>query len=300
MREGGGIIKKQVVVFLILSLMMMTGCSYSDIDLEGTVEDIQSTASDLASDLASQIDETFGAKESDEDSEDEEDKNDKKDDEDDSTSEKPNGVYAVNFSYEMDGNEIHVEYFYSFKEDGTGIASFQDVVPFTWNDKEMDFGGATKEYEIEGDVLKVKEDENEWAAYIKKEGDYASNGDFSEFAGTYQATDAANSAYGGGEPLTLLELGAGGNLIGGGPLNEVNFYPSEEPEKITRNDDGSYKCEYRQQPNMESFEYIIYPKGVIDEKDAGDDFLKDTVYIRVIKNDGGVMDAVYYLEEQAS
>ena len=56
MREGGGIMKKQVVVFLILSLMMMTGCSYSDIDLEGTVEDIQSTASDLASDLESQID----------------------------------------------------------------------------------------------------------------------------------------------------------------------------------------------------------------------------------------------------
>ena len=61
-----------------------------------------------------------------------------------------------------------------------------------------------------------------------------------------------------------------------------NFSMCVQPAFIigTKNEDGSYLCEY----DNYDFEYIIYPEGVIGEKEADKPELKDKVYIRAIKN----------------
>lgn len=123
-------------------------------------------------------------------------------------------------------------------------------------------------------------------------------GDFSVFAGGYVATPEANDAAGGGQDLNPLVLKKDGSLSGGGSYYTEDYYPSSKPVSVTKNEDGSYLCKF-----TERSYYIIYPKGVIEdrkyvrEKQA---YLKDVAYINCVVIDGGVLNLTYYSQSIAS
>lgn len=125
------------------------------------------------------------------------------------------------------------------------------------------------------------------------------NGDFSEFAGSYKATESANDGCGGGKPLADLELHEDGSVSGGGPWYLSEPYPLQKPKSITKNDDGSYLCVITDESDVIENRYYIYPEGIVEERVSDEEYLIDTVYIRFIQVNGGVSDIVYYKEEEA-
>ncbi len=122
-------------------------------------------------------------------------------------------------------------------------------------------------------------------------------GDFSRYAGTYIARESDNDAYGGGEKLADLKLHADGTVSGGRPSYCVDDpYPANKPISVAKNEDGSYLCVLADNDGVED-KYYIYPKGVADDYIGDDTFLLDTVYIRYMRIDGGVLDIVYYKDK---
>ncbi len=81
---------------------------------------------------------------------------------------KPSGKYVRTDTDEIEGQEVSLECYYEFNDDGTGTASFQDTVSFTWDEKniKLDYGD-TREYKLDGDTLSVKEQFG-WEDYTKK------------------------------------------------------------------------------------------------------------------------------------
>lgn len=120
-------------------------------------------------------------------------------------------------------------------------------------------------------------------------------GDFSQFAGTYQAGENDNNGYGGGEPLEPLVLQDNGVITGGGAWYSSDPYPASEPISVEKREDGSYLCQITFFDNAAQSYFLIYPEGVVGEYTAGLDtqFLTDTLYIECLHIDGGVMDVVY-------
>lgn len=256
--------KKQIVGCMVLALLM-TGCSSGKSDVSEQTEAAANVSTEVA--VTESSVETA---------------------ESDSVSDKPCGVYSrIEKRENYEGFEHHErEFIYSFNEDGTGMARCDVDFPIKWDDKNIYWGGQFDdepvEYKLEGDILKVNGD----GEYTKKPGDdLVLNGDLSKFAGVYMTTDESNSANGHGKTLGDLHFSWGGELSGS------EYFPQTWPSKVTKNEDGSYLCEY----DDYDFEYIIYPKGLLDEKEAGNPELKDKVYIRaIIKKDGDVKEEVYY------
>ena len=220
---------------------------------------------------------------------------------------RPNGVYSVTVTEDYRGKIISYDYYYSFHSDGTGIANTYDgdIVPFTWDDKVVQLPKATYAYKLTGDHLRVEEP-NGGADFDKKPGDdFVLNGDFSQFAGTYKATDWTIDSYGGEEKKILdLEVGLVGEISGGLTVNSPFTFPYGKPESVTKNADGSYHVvvdSYRvkDDPDLAHIDmgttYDIYPKGVVAERDAGDPKMKDSVYIRVTYVEGGVYDPCFIM-----
>lgn len=122
------------------------------------------------------------------------------------------------------------------------------------------------------------------------------NGDFSEFAGTYKAAGVYEEMYGGGEPISDLILDQNGIVTEGGTWFEPELYPKTAPKLVTKNEDGSYKCQVRYESEHDQDYFLIYPKGVIGENPYiyNDPFLTEHVYIQYMSIDGSVMDIIYY------
>lgn len=205
--------------------------------------------------------------------------------------EDPDGVYSrICRRKNYEGNDLlEREFIYCFRGDGTGLVRNDICFPIRWADGKLYVEPCGEiqihEYILDGDVLKVKEGDS-WEEYTKKPGgalDLVLNGDLSEFAGTYKATDESNSVYGGGKALSDIKIDIGGMIIGDG-------FPQVWPSKITETANGSYLCEY----DDYDLEYAIYPEGKIDEKDTSNTDLLKNVYIRVVKKDSEDMEAVYY------
>ena len=258
--------KKKIIGCIVMALMM-TGCASGNSGATDAVESVSTEEVGAASEASSETAES------------------------DSVSGKPSGVYSrIEKIEHYEGNELlERECFFSFNEDGTGLMRFETACPIKWDEKNIysdgPFEEETYEYKLEGDVLKII-GANGCDEYTRKPGDdLVLNGDLSKFAGVYMTTDESNSANGHGKTLGDLHFSWGGERSGS------EYFPQTWPSKVTKNEDGSYLCEY----DDYDFEYIIYPKGLLDEKEAGNPELKDKVYIRaIIKKDGDVKEEVYY------
>lgn len=245
--------KKQIVACIAMALVL-TGCmagkdAASD-DVMGTAEASAIASTDVAGESSSE--------------------------ESNSVSSEPYGVYS-RISKE---GELEQEFIYSLREDGTGLVRCMDDFKITWDDKNIywevptEEGFESHEYKLEGNILKVKEVDG-WQEYTKKPGDDPiENGDLVEFAGVYRKIENSEAEKENAKTYGDMYFSYGG-MIGGG-----EGYPQAWPDKITKNEDGSYLYEY----DNYDFEYTIYPEGVIGEKEADKPDLKDKVYIRVIKN----------------
>ena len=82
---------------------------------------------------------------------------------------KPSGTYSRSFTEEIGGEDVTVTYSYTFKEDGTGTADIQDVVPMTWDDTKITVGDVSFEYKYnaETDTISVKGDSG-WEEFLQK------------------------------------------------------------------------------------------------------------------------------------
>ena len=254
--------KKRIVYCMVMALML-TGCSKGNSGASEPAESADSVSTEVITESSVEATESDSVPDED-----------------------PEGVYARICTREnYEGNDVlEREFIYCLRGDGTGIMRNDVCYQIRWADGKLyaeQCGDVqTYEYKLEGDVLKVKEGDT-WEEYTKKPGDdIVENGDLSEFAGKYKATDESKSAYG---DLRDIEIDKGGMI------NEDGF-PSIWPSKVTKNEDGSYLCEY---DNYE-FEYTIYPESVIDERDASNTDLLENVYIRAVKKGDDAMEAVYY------
>lgn len=125
------------------------------------------------------------------------------------------------------------------------------------------------------------------------------NGDFTFFAGTYKARDEDNDGYGGGEALEDLVLHEDGTITGGGASYQPQFYPETAPISVTKQKDGSYECKVTDYADGVGNTFYIYPVGVAGDEAESEPFLKDTVYIQYVQEDGGVMDIIYYKDDSS-
>ena len=272
--------KKQIVGCIAMALVLtgcMAGKDVASDDGMGTAEVSAVASTDVAGESSSE--ESLGASKS------------------DSVSSEPYGVYArINKEEHYEGNDVFErEFIYALHEDGTGLVRGNDDFRITWDDKNIywevptEEGIESHEYKLEGNILKVKEVDG-WQEYTKKPGDDPiENGDLVEFAGVYSKIENSEAEKENAKTYGDMYFSYGG-MIGGG-----EGYPQVWPDKITKNEDGSYLCEY----DNYDFEYTIYPKGVIGEKEASDPELKDKLYIKVaIKKDGETKDIVFYRSAQ--
>ncbi|MBR4671324.1 MAG: hypothetical protein IKO84_12075 [Butyrivibrio sp.] len=205
----------------------------------------------------------------------------------------PIGMYTHTITEQIQDMIVTYDYFYSFHPNGTGMAFIKDdFFPITWDDKTVTVDGETYAYTLTGDHLRVEENYG-GAEYDKKPGDdYVLMGDFSELAGTFKPTESTDKAYGAGKPLPNLEIGMIGEISGGLALDQS--FPYGKPQSVTKNEDGSYRVVVDYVDDLNQCYYDIYPKGVLAERDAAQaDTFKDTVYVRVVLIDGGIMEAVY-------
>lgn len=208
-------------------------------------------------------------------------------------SSEPYGVYArINKEENFAGQDVlEEEFLYSLHEDGTGLVRCHDDFAIEWDDKNIYWlvpspeGREAHEYKLEGNVLKVH-DADGWNEYTKKPGDdIVQNGDMTEFVGMYTATEETISTYGKEQMLPDFRFSWAGNIANG--VDHIQTWP----DKVTKNKDGSYLCEY----DDYDFEYTVYPEGVVDKKDKDNAELKDKVYIRVVNGKGDeAKETVYY------
>lgn len=120
-------------------------------------------------------------------------------------------------------------------------------------------------------------------------------GDFSEYTGIYKPLDVFEDFYGGGEPISDLYLDEDGIITGGGTWFYPEPYLSTAPTKVTKNEDGSYKCQVSYVEDEYQSYFLIYPEGTVGENTYGYDesFLLNATYIQYMEFDGGVMDIIY-------
>lgn len=130
--------------------------------------------------------------------------------------------------------------------------------------------------------------------YGKEPTDGVLYGDFSEYAGTYKATEWSNDGYGGGQRLDDLQLSDEGIVTGGGAYYSPEPYPCKAPISVELEDDGSYKCIVNEEEKYSGDIFYIYPEGVVEDRFKDDEILVNAVYIRYIHLDGGVSDKVFY------
>jgi hypothetical protein len=148
------------------------------------------------------------------------------------------------------------------------------------------------EYEDNAEILddeEIVEDDSD---------DDALDFDFSEFAGTYKATEFTNDAYGGGQSLDNLVLDKDGIVSGGGAYFHPNPFPVKAPTSVEIYEDGSYKCIVNEEIALSGDVFYIYPVGVVEERFKDDEVLVNSVYIRYYHVDGGVCDEVFYKVEE--
>ena len=204
----------------------------------------------------------------------------------------------------MPENEAGIE------KSGMGFSGLYDSFTFAYGSSWYYFmasppsGGFTKEEEQE--VLAIlssfrlaeRTAETENSDNSASEDDILSElqqGDFSRFAGVYQATENDSQGYGGGKPLNPLVLQNNGVITGGGAWFYEEMYLAEEPISVEKREDGSYLCQLAYENDAWQSYYLIYPPGTVGQYTAGLDAqtLTDALYIECFVLDGGVSDIIY-------
>ena len=135
--------------------------------------------------------------------------------------------------------------------------------------------------------------------YGKEPEDTLLNFDFSDYAGTYRATDWTNDGYGGGQKLDDLHLSDEGIITGGGSYFSPEPYPAKKPLSVELAEDGSYKCVVNKEEQYSGDIFYIYPEGVCEDRFKDDEKLVKGVYIRYVHLDGGVSDKVFYKVDES-
>lgn len=79
----------------------------------------------------------------------------------------PSGKYVRIYTDTLCDEEVSAEFYYTFNEDHTGEVSIQDVLPFTWDNGKIKFADHEREYVLEGNVLKVMENGEDFVEYVK-------------------------------------------------------------------------------------------------------------------------------------
>lgn len=135
--------------------------------------------------------------------------------------------------------------------------------------------------------------------YGKEPEDTLLNFDFSDYAGTYRATDWTNDGYGGGQKLDDLHLSDEGIITGGESYFSPEPYPAKKPLSVELAEDGSYKCVVNEEEQYSGDIFYIYPEGVCEDRFKDDEKLVKGVYIRYVHLDGGVSDKVFYKVDES-
>lgn len=80
------------------------------------------------------------------------------------------GTYERKYKEELEGKEQEVTETITLNEDHSGTISFQDDIPIVWGSYQlMDYNNGTKyEYKVEGDMLYLNLDGNEWLEFSRK------------------------------------------------------------------------------------------------------------------------------------
>lgn len=143
--------------------------------------------------------------------------------------------YAVKPEYECGGNSIEANYMTGFWYDG--YLEFMAEIPNGITEtEEQEVIDILSSFRIAGTGNENTEDDDSIYMALQK-------GDFSEYAGTYRALDIFEDGYGGGEPLSDLYLDNDGIITGGGMWYFPEPYLNTVPTEVTKNEDGSYKCQ---------------------------------------------------------
>lgn len=183
--------------------------------------------------------------------------------------------YVINGGEYIDGERV--DRIYRIRTDGSGKEAI--------NIDSQEGSDATASTSQESVAL----DENQLYTALQQ-------GDFSYFAGTYKPCGIYHEMYGGGEELPNLILQENGTITGG---LVYGAFPETPPTAVTKNEDGSYKCQVRYSDDKSQDYFLIYPKGSIGENPYvyNDPLLTDTDYIQYKSLDGGVLDIIYYKVE---
>lgn len=122
-----------------------------------------------------------------------------------------------------------------------------------------------------------------------------------ETEGITESSEIAESfEIGGGEPISDLFLDKNGIITEGGMWFQTNPYSETKPMSVTKNEDGSYRCQVSYVDEAYQEYFLIYPEGTIGENPYiyNDPFLTENPYIQYMLVDGGVMDIIYYKVEE--
>ncbi len=199
--------------------------------------------------------------------------------------------YAVKPEYECGRNSIEGNFMTGFWYDGAleFMAEIPNGITETDEQEVIDILSSFRVSEVGSN--NIEEDATTYTALQK--------GDFSEYAGTYRAMGVYEDWYGGGEPISDLFLDKDGIITGGGMTFYPEPYPNIKPVEITKNEDGSYKCQVRYEGEDNQDYFLIYPEGTIGENPYiyNDPFLTEHIYIQYMSIDGGVSDIIYYKVE---
>ena len=214
--------------------------------------------------------------------------------------------YAKADSWNKEGHEVFYGAAYPEETDTEGTGVVYTIEDKTHNDMYEQYIGKAeydafwKQMTDDAKMIPVAYDPNLFAVDDQTINDVL-NGDFSAFAGTYKATADSSNCYGGGEPLADLVLYGDGRLSGG----SIDFYSgsdkSKKPMQITRNEDGSFLCVISELDDQIDSDvdygvenkFYIYPSGIAEERFRNDPQMVNSVYIRFVQIDGGVMELVY-------
>ena len=79
------------------------------------------------------------------------------------------GKYVMNYTDEIEGQEITAEYSITLNEDHTGVISMQDDIPVLWGDNELIYvsGYQSEQYTVEGDKLLLNLD-GKWVTFERQ------------------------------------------------------------------------------------------------------------------------------------
>lgn len=122
------------------------------------------------------------------------------------------------------------------------------------------------------------------------------SGDYSDFAGTYEALEDYHDWYGGGKRLPKLILQEDGIITGG---QTYGSYPDTKPISVEEKGDGTYLCQVNYSSEIAQDYFVIYPKGIVGDNpySGADPALANDIYIRYVQIDGGVSDIIYVKTE---